>query len=313
MYFQKRFTLIRLCDKIILLTVKLLNISKRVNKMESTGRVKALDRKQNLHTHSLFCDGKNTIEETVVEAIERGFDSIGFSSHSYTPFDESYCIKKDSTQLYLAECERVKLKYKDKIKVFCGLEQDIYSKKTLDRLDFIIGAVHYVKVENIYVSVDESADLILDAVRKYFRNDIYAFVEKYYSNVENAKKATNCDIIAHFDLVTKFSERVDLIDENNPRYVAAYEKALSKLVSDNVIFELNSGAVARGWRSSFYPSPKILNKIAELKGKITFSSDCHDKSKLDFLFPEMRRAALRAGFDEIYVLTDNGFVPMPLD
>ena len=28
--------------------------------------------KQNLHTHSLYCDGKNTIEDMTLEAIQKG-------------------------------------------------------------------------------------------------------------------------------------------------------------------------------------------------------------------------------------------------
>lgn len=39
----------------------------------------------NFHTHSTFCDGKNTPEEIVLAALEKGFVSIGFSSHGYTP------------------------------------------------------------------------------------------------------------------------------------------------------------------------------------------------------------------------------------
>ena len=35
--------------------------------------------KQNLHTHSIFCDGKDTIEEMTLEAISKGFDILGFS------------------------------------------------------------------------------------------------------------------------------------------------------------------------------------------------------------------------------------------
>ena len=41
----------------------------------------------NLHTHSTFCDGRNTPEQVVTAAIEQGFDSVGFSSHGYTSFD----------------------------------------------------------------------------------------------------------------------------------------------------------------------------------------------------------------------------------
>ena len=38
--------------------------------------------KSNLHTHTTFCDGKNTPEDVVKEAMERGFDIIGFSAHA---------------------------------------------------------------------------------------------------------------------------------------------------------------------------------------------------------------------------------------
>ena len=37
--------------------------------------------KQNLHTHSLYCDGKNTIEDMTLEAIQKGFTILGFSGH----------------------------------------------------------------------------------------------------------------------------------------------------------------------------------------------------------------------------------------
>lgn len=269
--------------------------------------------KQNLHTHSLFCDGKNTIEDLASEAIAKDFDSIGFSSHSYTSFDGRYCMKFGSEAEYISECRRVKEKYSDKIAVFCGTERDFYSGISSEKYDYVIGSVHYVKEGDEYIPIDRSPRVIAEAIEKYYKNDVYAFVEKYYANAENIKKATDCDIIGHFDLVTVFSDMVDYIDETNPRYVAACEKALGKLVSENVIFELNSGAVARGYRSRIYPSEAILKKIFELKGKITFSSDCHDKTKLDFWFDEMASLAKRIGFVEFYVLTDNGFVPMPLD
>ena len=59
--------------------------------------------KQNLHTHSLFCDGKNSLEDMVTEAINQGFTSIGFSSHAYTafPFDECGIKSKEKEKLYL--------------------------------------------------------------------------------------------------------------------------------------------------------------------------------------------------------------------
>ena len=38
---------------------------------------------QNLHTHGIYCDGKDDYEDTVKRAIELGLSSIGFSGHSY--------------------------------------------------------------------------------------------------------------------------------------------------------------------------------------------------------------------------------------
>ena len=45
--------------------------------------------KQNLHTHSTFCDGKDTPEEMILRAIELGFNSIGFSGHANTVMRDS--------------------------------------------------------------------------------------------------------------------------------------------------------------------------------------------------------------------------------
>ena len=45
---------------------------------------------QNLHQHCTFCDGKDTPEEMIAYAIEKGFDSIGFSSHSYNPYSSYF-------------------------------------------------------------------------------------------------------------------------------------------------------------------------------------------------------------------------------
>ena len=55
-----------------------------------------MNEKQNLHTHSLFCDGKNSLEEMVMEAINQGFTSIGsmLIRHSPSMSAESKAKKK---------------------------------------------------------------------------------------------------------------------------------------------------------------------------------------------------------------------------
>ena len=40
-----------------------------------------------MHTHTTFCDGANTVEEMVQQAIKLGFVSIGFSIHGWQPWE----------------------------------------------------------------------------------------------------------------------------------------------------------------------------------------------------------------------------------
>ena len=70
----------------------------------------------NFHTHTVYSDGKDTPEDIILEAIRMGCSEIGFSDHSYTDFDISYCMSRENTAEYKREIKRLKEKYKGKIK-----------------------------------------------------------------------------------------------------------------------------------------------------------------------------------------------------
>ena len=80
---------------------------------------------QDLHTHTTYCDGKNTPEEMVKAAIEKGLVRIGFSGHCYTFFDEKYCMSIPNVARYIAEINSLKLNTKDKLKYFAELSRTI--------------------------------------------------------------------------------------------------------------------------------------------------------------------------------------------
>ena len=54
--------------------------------------------KQNLHTHSTYCDGNDRPEEMILTAIDKGFDSVGFSGHSYMYFAEDHSMSVAGTE-----------------------------------------------------------------------------------------------------------------------------------------------------------------------------------------------------------------------
>ena len=75
------------------------------------------------HTHSTFSDGKNTMEEMVLAAIEAGMPVLGLSDHSDSPYQE-YCMRKEQYPEYLAEIERLQKKYAGQIVLLKGIELD---------------------------------------------------------------------------------------------------------------------------------------------------------------------------------------------
>ena len=77
--------------------------------------------KQCLHTHSVYCDGRDTLEEMVQTAIEKGFDSIGFSGHSYMDIYAQFSMDADTAENYKAQAADLQIKYDDRSEIVCGL------------------------------------------------------------------------------------------------------------------------------------------------------------------------------------------------
>ena len=258
----------------------------------------------NYHTHTVYCDGKNTPEEMILEAIERGFDVLGFSGHSENPRGSEYSMTKEGTRKYFEEITALKEKYKNQIKILCGVEQDYFSPDVEHDFDYIIGSVHHIEMNGEDVVIDFSRQKLTDAADKHFGGDIYGLLEEYYRYVEQIVEKTNCDIIGHLDLVMKFNEDGTLFDEKHPRYVAMVEKTLNTLIKTGKVFEINTSAISRGYRSLPYPSDWIVKRIKELGGRVMITSDVHEKSNIDCEFDLARKVAIEAGFTEEEIITE---------
>lgn len=238
----------------------------------------------NYHTHTKLCDGTDSPEELVLEAIRLGCPELGFSGHSYAIFDLDCCMSKQGTLEYIETISALKVKYADRIKILLGIEQDYYSDMPTDGYDYVIGAVHCLLKDGEYLCVDASRERQIKIVEQRYKGDFYAFAEHYYETLSGVYDKTHCDIIAHFDLVTKFNEGNSLFDTSHPRYRAAAMTALTRLLKSGARFELNTGAISRGYRTQPYPEPFLLEAIKAGGGEIILSSDCHAKANLLFGF-----------------------------
>ena len=234
---------------------------------------------KDLHVHTDFSDGKNSIEETVLCAIEKGMNVLGISDHSYTAFDESYCMKKEKIPEYISTVNALKHKYRGKIELLCGIEQDYYSSEDTSAFDYVIGSVHYLYKNGEYFPVDESEDICKAAIIKHYGGDGLSLAEDYFDTVSKVVDKTNADIIGHFDLVSKFNINGALFDESDRRYISAWQKAADILISKNVPFEINTKRVLP-LGTEPYPKKEIIDYIIKNGGRFVLSSDSHKSSDL---------------------------------
>lgn len=258
----------------------------------------------NLHTHTTLCDGKNTPEEVVLSAIGKGFDSIGFSGHGYTDFDLSYCIK--DMHEYVSVINELKDKYKSKIQIYLGVEEDVFCPCDKGGFDYAIASSHYICVDGINYPIDGGPDAFKKCM-DLFNNDIMRFADEYYKSFYRHIALSKADIIGHFDLITKYDEP-DMTFLSSEKYFETAEKYLKEMLKKEMLFEVNTGAMIRGLRSTPYPHERHLHTIKKSGGSVIISSDSHRADTLDGYFEETKRLLKDIGFEHVYVLYNNEFV-----
>ena len=244
------------------------------------------------HTHTTCCDGAHTPREMVEAALLRGMTHLGFSGHSPMAFFEDYTL--ENVERYRKEIRALQAEYRDRITIYCGIEKDLYSPMDTTDYDYIIGSVHYVIKDGEYLVLDLSKEHLCNGVARLFAGDWYALAEAYYAAVATLGQLQPA-IIGHLDLITKYNEGGCLFDETHPRYVAAARAAIDALIPLGIPFEINTGAIFRGYRTAPYPAPHLLSYIAKQGGTAILSGDVHHKDGLELQFDACRALANTCG------------------
>lgn len=263
--------------------------------------------KQNLHTHTTYCDGKDTPEEIVIKAIEKGFDSVGFSGHSYMYFSPFGGMSEENTIKYKQEIRRLKEKYMGKIDIFCGLEFEMHSKVELKGYDYLIGSLHYLEKFGYPRGFDRKAEDVQKLIDTYFDGNGMKFAKEYYHTVARLPEYGDFDILGHFDLITKNIDFIKFFDIDSKEYKNAVTESVECLKGKIPFFEVNTGAIARGYRKTPYPSPFIVKEFKRMGFGAVITSDCHDKNFLDCEYETAEELLKECGFEERYILTTDGF------
>lgn len=265
---------------------------------------------QSLHTHSLYDDGHSTLEQMLQSAMEHGLSAFGFSGHSPLPFETDWAIPEDRIAEYNVRTRALQAQYAGTYPVYCGLEWDNCSALPTQPYDYLIGSVHHFPVlpDGRRYNVDTSAEQLRECTAVQYHGDVHAQEDAYYALVGNLADIPQLDIVGHLDLITKFDEPHAIYSEAPQSAL----RAMERLVRAGKIFEVNTGAISRGYRTTPYPSEPLLRALREMDGKILFTADAHRAQDICCAYEQAVQLAKSCGFTQHWILTAEGFVPESL-
>ena len=254
--------------------------------------------KANYHTHSTWCDGKDTPETVVKAAIDKGFGAIGFTSHALLPISDPWTLQPDTVADYVADIRALAGKYKDRIRVLCGIEADFISGLVRsDRsvyadlnLDYLIGSIHEVVADGVRVPVDHKPELLAEGIASSFGGDAQAFVRAYFAAEREMATTCDFDVIGHPDRIRKFNGVLHYFDESADWYNEELRLTADAFAASGKIVEVNTGGISRGWIDDAYPSPFFRALLRERGVRFILSSDAHSAAALDCAFDRFAAA-----------------------
>jgi histidinol-phosphatase (PHP family) len=268
----------------------------------------------NYHTHTFYCDGKASIEETLKRASDERMMSLGVSSHAPLPFDCKWCMKGEDFAAYCQEIDR--LRTTTSTQLYCGLEVDyipgvISSHTFREQVDYTIGSIHFVEQfrDGRRWEIDGTHAFFLEGLADIFQHDIRAAVTRYYELTREMVTHATPDIVGHLDKI-KMQNRPDaLFQETDAWYEDEILKTLDAIARNGCILEINTRGIYQRKTTTTYPSPWVLEIARKKNIPITISSDAHHPDDLTNTFEETATMLLQIGFKKICVLNNGVWSP----
>lgn len=270
----------------------------------------------NYHTHSTFCDGKNTPEEIVREAEAQGIAVLGFSSHTMYPFTTRWHLNPGKYEEYFSTIEKLKKEYRDSMEILCGIEAEYFSGVTVPdkalyaafKPDYIIGSVHYIFPEKsgalpAFFAVDGGDRELREGIQKHFKGNAKKAVQTYFAFERDMIRNCNFDIIGHPDLVRKKNGALRFFDETESWYRRELKETAKVIAQSGKVAEINTGGMSRAGMTSPYPSADFLRLLRTYDVPLMLNSDSHEVKTLTDYFETGLQAARQAGYEELWYLS----------
>ncbi|MDX9967382.1 MAG: histidinol-phosphatase [Sulfuricurvum sp.] len=247
--------------------------------------------KVDLHNHTVLCNhATGSVGEYVEAAVACGTRYFGFSDHAPMAFDPEYRMRFDQMELYEGWITEVRERYAASITVLMGYEVDYLpgymDERVLKRpCDYLIGSVHFI---------DEWGFDNPEYIGRYEGADMDAIYRRYFELIEAMARSGHFDIVGHLDLLKVFK----YLPSTDIRLLA--RDALKAIKRSGMAVELNV-AGKRKPIGEAYPSPQLLEAIAELDIPITFGSVAHRPDQVGLYSDEVEAIARKLGYTKCAV------------
>jgi histidinol-phosphatase (PHP family) len=262
----------------------------------------------NYHTHTTYCDGKNTIREIVEHALSLGMASIGFSSHAPLPFDRPWCMKRNRLPDYLGEIDQLK-KELTGIEIYKGLEIDyiptvISPDQFSSQLDYTIGSIHFVNSlpDGTPWEIDSTLQVFETGLKEVYQGDIKSVIHDYFDLTRAMIVKSKPTIVGHMDKIKIHNSNNRFYDENEPWYKKEILETLQAIRLHGSIVEVNTRGLYMNKTKDPYPGEWILREIKKLNIPITLNSDAHHSKDLIARFDTTTKLLQEIGFKSRMVL-----------
>ena len=239
----------------------------------------------------------------VFSALSRGFVSLGFSGHAKQDFDTFYTMDEVREAAYLSEIRGLREQFDGKIRIWLGMERDMYSYASREPYDYVIGSVHYVPCpDGSRFPVDAPLDDVRKSIRRHYGADSSAFIKAYYALLGRYAREYKPDIIGHFDLPAKNNRHGELYNAEEPLMIKAAAEAMEEAITGCRLMEVNTGGMARYGADTPYPALKLLKYWRVLGGEVILSSDCHRSESINAGYEEAFLHIKAAGYKKAAIL-----------
>lgn len=245
------------------------------------------------HMHSNF-SGDSTMDpiNACEVAINMGLKAITFTDHldfDFPGFDKKFLINFNEYSKYM---DKLKIKYKDRLKVLKGIEVGIQSH-VIDETTKIINNYKFDAVIASLHCVDKNSLHTNDYTKDKSKKDSYlGYLNELYNVLT---QFDNYDILGHIDLIRRYGNY-----KNNLLYFDEYKEVLDAIlrliIKKQKCLEVNTS----GYRyklDSPMPSIDILKWYKKIGGKLLcLGSDAHFPQHIAYKFNYVKILLKDLGF-----------------